>query len=88
VVRAEFPLWLALDKRYAVARERPEELAELRRITRRAYGEPGSRYRLYRELYDHTPHNWFVASRHSMRALRAARASLSRPAASAARRRA
>ena len=41
VVRAEFPLWLALDTRYAVARERPEELAELRRITRRAYGEPG-----------------------------------------------
>jgi len=87
-VRAEFPLWLALDMRYAVARERPEELAELRRITRRAYGEPGSRYRLYRELYDHTPHSGFVAARHSMRALRAARASLSGPAASAARRRA
>jgi abequosyltransferase len=78
-VRAEFPLWLALEMRYAVARERPEELAELRRITRRAYGEPGSRYRLYRELYDHTPHGGFVAARDSMRALRAARASLSAP---------
>jgi abequosyltransferase len=74
-VRAEFPLWLALDMRYETARERPEELAELRRITHRAYGEPGSRYRLYRELYDRTPHGVFVAARHSMRALRAARAS-------------
>jgi abequosyltransferase len=76
-VRAEFPLWLALEKRYALARERPEELAELRRITHRAYSEPGLRHRLYRELYDHTPHGGFVAARHSMRALRAARASLS-----------
>lgn len=76
VVRAEFPLWLALEKRYAVAHERPEELAELRRITRRAYGEPGWRYWLYRELYDRTPQSGFVATRHSMRALRAARASL------------
>jgi abequosyltransferase len=81
VVRAEFPLWLALDLRHAVARERPEELAELRRITRRAYGEPGSRYRVYRELYDHTPHSGFVAARQAMRALRAARASFTRPAA-------
>lgn len=77
VVRTEFPLWLALEKRYAVARERPEELAELHRITHRAYSEPGWRYRLYRELYDHTPHSGFVAARHSMRALRTARASLS-----------
>lgn len=75
-VRAEFPLWLALDLRHEVARERPEELAELRRITRRAYGEPGSRHRLYRRLYDHTPHSGFVAARHSMRALRAAGSSL------------
>lgn len=75
-VRAEFPLWLALEMRYRVARERPEELSELRRITRRALGEPGLRYRLYRELYDHTPRSVFVAARHSMRALRAARASL------------
>jgi abequosyltransferase len=87
-VRAELPLWLALEMRYTVARERPEDLAELRRIARRAYGEPGARYRLYRELYDHTPHRGFVAARHSMRALRAARASLSRPAAGATRRRA
>lgn len=78
VVRAEFPLWLALDLRYAVARERPEDLAELRRIAHRAYGEPGSRHRLYRELYDHTPRGGFVAARHSMRALRAARASFGR----------
>jgi abequosyltransferase len=84
VVRAEFPLWLALEKRYAVARERPEELAELRRIAHRAYDEPGWRYRLYRELYDHTPQSGFGAARHSMRALRAARASLARPAASRA----
>jgi abequosyltransferase len=75
VVRAEFPLWLALEKRYALAREQPEELAELRRIARRAYSEEGWRYRLYRALYDHTPHSGFVAARHSMRALRAARAS-------------
>lgn len=81
VVRAEFPLWLALDLRSAVARERPEQSAELRRITHRAYGEPGSRHRIYRRLYDHTPHSGFVAARHSMRALRAARASLRRPAA-------
>jgi abequosyltransferase len=81
-VRAEFPLWLALDMRYAVARERPEESAELRRITRRAYNEPGSRYRLYRELYDHTPHSGFVAVRDSMRALRAARAGAHRAVAS------
>jgi hypothetical protein len=74
LVRAEFPLWLALEKRYAVARERPGELAELRRIAHRAYGEPGLRYRLYRELYDHTPRSGFGAARHSMRALRAARA--------------
>jgi abequosyltransferase len=87
-VRAEFPLWLALDMRNAVARERPEELAELRRIAHRAYCEPGSRYRLYREIYDHLPHSGFVAARHSMRALRAARASLSGPAAGAARGRA
>ncbi|HZL54839.1 MAG TPA: glycosyltransferase family 2 protein [Solirubrobacteraceae bacterium] len=76
-VRAEFPLWLALDMRYAVARERPEDLAELRRITHRAYSEPGSRYRLYRTLYDRTPQRGMVAARQSMRALRAARASLS-----------
>jgi hypothetical protein len=63
-------------------------LAELRRIAHRAYGEPGARYRLYRELYDHTPHSGFVVARHSMRALRAARASLSRPATGAVRRRA
>lgn len=81
VVRAEFPLWLALEKRYALAREQPKELAELRRITRRAYGEEGWRYQLYRKLYDHTPHSGFVAARHSMRALRTARASLSRSAA-------
>ena len=86
-VRAEFPLWLALDLRHTVAREQPEELAELRRIAHRAYDEPGSRYRLYRELYDHTPHSGFVAARHSMRGLRAARASLSRPAASPAQQR-
>ena len=85
-VRAEFPLWLALEKRYALGREQPGELAELRRIAHRAYGEPGWRYRLYRELYDHTPHSGFVAARHSMRALRAARASLGRPAAGAAHR--
>lgn len=71
VVRAEFPLWLALDMRYAVARERPEDLAELRRIVHQAYSEPGLRHRLYRELYDHTPHSGFVAARQSMRALRA-----------------
>lgn len=76
-VRAEFPLWLALEKRYAIAHEQPEELAELRRIAHRAYDEPGLRYRVYREIYDHTPHGGFVAARHSMRALRAARASLS-----------
>lgn len=76
-VRAEFPLWLALQLRYAVTRERPEELAELHRIAHRAYGEPGSHYRLYRELYDRTPQSAFVAARHSMRVLRAARASLS-----------
>jgi abequosyltransferase len=87
VVRAEFPLWLALEKRYAVEREQPEDLAELRRIAHRAYDEPGSRYRLYRELYDHTPQSGFGAARHSMRALRAVQASLSRPAASATQRR-
>ncbi len=76
-VRTEFPLWLALDLRREVAREQPEDLAELRRIVHRAYGEPGSRYRLYREIYDRAPHSSFVAARHSMRALRAARASLS-----------
>jgi abequosyltransferase len=76
VVRAEFPLWLALEKRYVVVRERPEELDELRRIAHRAYDEPGLRYRLYRELYDHTPRSGFGAARRSMRALRAARASL------------
>ena len=79
-VRAEFPLWLALEMRHAVGRERPEELAELRRITHRAYSEPGSRYWLYRELYDHTPQRGFVAARHSMRALRAARSSAHRTA--------
>lgn len=88
VVRAELPLWLALDLRHAVAHERPEELSELRRITHRAYSEPGLRHRLYRELYDRTPHSAFVAARHSMRALRAARASLSGLSAGAARPRA
>jgi abequosyltransferase len=85
-VRAEFPLWLALELRYAVARERSEDLAELRRIAVRAYGEPGARYRLYRELYDRTPHGGFVTARHSMRALRRVRASLSKPVTGAARR--
>lgn len=79
-VRAELPLWLALELRYAVAREHPEDLAELRRIAHRNFGEPGLRHRLYRALYDHTPRVGFTTARRSMRALRAVRASLgSRP---------
>ena len=74
-VRTEFPLWLALELRGAVATSIPS-IGRAASDRHRAYGEPGSRYRLYREIYDHprTAGSW----RRAIDARAARRTSLAR----------